>query len=167
MTDKDDFSAPEEHLTGLNEQFMDAIQRMEKKDIDGAAEQFRRILQVEPRLAEPRIELARILIETQQTEEAEPEIREAIRILENGGQWLESLSENQVLSVAYGLLAEVLRIRAEDDAVVFGDADQWRAIVDESHAAFRKARTLDADNAHAEYWASSFDIDADAESSTE
>ena len=167
MTDQDDFNAPEEHLTGLNEQFMDAIQRLEKKDIDGAAEQFRRILQVEPRLAEPRIELARILIETQQAEEAESEIREAIRTLENGGQWLESLPENQVLSVAYGLLAEALRIRAEDDAVVFGDADQWRGIVDESHAAFRKARKLDPDNAHAEYWASSFDIDADTESSTD
>ena len=139
---------------------MEAVQRMEKNDIDGAAETFRRILQKEPRLAEPRIELARILVETRQTEEAESEIREAIRILENGGQWLDVLTENQVQSVAYSLLAEVLRLRAEEDEIVFGDSDKWRAIVDESHAAFRKARDLDPDNAHAEYWATSFDFDA-------
>ena len=152
--------APEQHLEGLDQQFMEGIDRMSKQDIDGAAEIFRRVLQREPRLAEPRMELARILIETRQTEEAESEIREAIRILENGGQWLEDLTENQVQSVAYGLLAEVLRMRAEEDEVVFGDPDKWRAIVDESHAAFRKARDLDPDNSHAEYWATSFDFDA-------
>lgn len=160
MSEKDDFDAPEKHLVGLNDQFMDALKRFEKNDIDGAAEQFRRILQVEPRLAEPRIELARILIETQQTDEAESEIREAIRILENGGQWIESLPEHQVLSVSYGLLAETLRRRAEEDQIVFGDPETWRAIVDESHAAFRKARSLDPENAHAEYWAFSLDLDA-------
>ena len=160
---------PEAHLEGLGDQFMAAVQRMEKNDIDGAAETFRRILQKEPRLAEPRIELARILIETRQTEEAESEIREAIRILENGGQWLDALTENQVQSIAYSLLAEVLRLRAEDDEVVFGDPEKWRAIVDESHAAFRKARDLDPENAHAEYWATSFDFDSpkDDQSATE
>ena len=55
MSEQDELNTPEEHLVGLNDQFMDAVQRFEKKDIDGAAEQFRRILQVEPRLAEPRI----------------------------------------------------------------------------------------------------------------
>jgi tetratricopeptide (TPR) repeat protein len=139
---------------------MEAIARMEKRDIDGAAELFRRILLTEPRLAEPRIEIARILIETGQIDEAEAEVREAIRILENGGQWLEIISEKEVQSVAYGLLAETLRIRAETDEVVFGEPDIWRAIVDESHAAFRKARELDPENTHAEYWASNFDIDA-------
>ena len=64
--------------------------------------------------------------------------------------------------MAYGLLAEVLRLRAEEDDVVFGDPEKWRAIVDESHAAFRKARDLDPNNAHAEYWATSFDFDAQA-----
>ena len=53
---------PEAHLEGLGDQFMAAVQRMEKSDVDGAAEIFRRILQKEPRLAEPRIELARILL---------------------------------------------------------------------------------------------------------
>ncbi len=160
MTENNNLDGPEDHLSGLDEQFMEAVGRMEKQDIDGAAELFRRILQTEPRLAEPRIELARILIETQQAVEAEAEIREAIRLLENGGQWLDAIPENQVQSIAYGLLAETLRIRAEADEVVFGDPDAWRNIVDESHAAFRKARELDPENSHAEYWASSFDLDA-------
>ena len=86
MSDQDDFSAPEEHLAGLNEQFMDAVRRLEKKTSMVQRSSF-----VDStsgaRLAEPRIELARILIETQQADEAEPEIRE-IRILENGDNGL-------------------------------------------------------------------------------
>ena len=167
MTTDPTIDAPEPHLEGLGDEFMNAIKRMEKNDIDAAAEIFRRILEKEPRLAEPRIELARILIETRQISEAESEVREAIRILENGGQWLEELSEEQVQSVAYSLLAEILRTMAEEDEVVFGDPDKWRAIVDESHAAFRKARSLDPDNAHAEYWATSFDFDAKTPDTTD
>ena len=121
---------------------------------------FRRILTAEPRLAEPRIEPARILIETSQLKEAEAEVREAIRILENGGQWVDGFTENQVLSVAYGILAEVLRVLAEGDDLVFGDPEVWRNVVDESHAAFRKARELDLENAHADYWAGGLDVDA-------
>ena len=70
------------------------------------------------------------------------------------------MSENQVLSVAYGILAEVLRILAEGDELVFGDPETWRNVVDEAHAAFRKARELDPENAHADYWAGGFDVDA-------
>ena len=160
MTEKYDIDRDEEHLSGLDQQFMDGLKRMEAGDIDAAAETFRRILTVEPRLAEPRIELSRILMETAQLGEAEAEIREAIRILENGGQWIDGLAENQVLSVAYGLLAETLRVVSEGDELVFGDPDTWRNVVEEAHAAFRKARELDPENAHADYWAGGFDVDA-------
>ncbi len=160
MTEKYDIDRDEEHLSGLDQQFMDGLKRMEAGDIDAAAETFRRILTVEPRLAEPRIELSRILMETAQLGEAEAEIREAIRILENGGQWIDGLAENQVLSVAYGLLAETLRVVSEGDELVFGDPDTWRNVVEEAHAAFRKARELDPENAHADYWAGGLDIDA-------
>jgi tetratricopeptide (TPR) repeat protein len=153
------FNDAEDHLKDLDNQFMAGVEMLSKNDIDGGAECMRRILRVEPRLAEPRVELARVLLETAQLSEAEAEIREAIRILENGGQWIDHLPENEVQSVAYGLLAEVLRKRGESDEVVFGDATEWRAIVDESHAAFRKARDLDPKNAHADYWAGGFDVD--------
>jgi tetratricopeptide (TPR) repeat protein len=162
MTDKLDIDGAETHLEGLDQQFMDGLKRLESGDVDSAAEVFRRILSAEPRLAEPRIELARILMETRQLKEAEAEIREAIRILENGGQWIEALSEAQVQSVAYGILAEVLRVLAEGDELVFGDPETWRNVVDEAHAAFRKARELDPENAHADYWAGGLDVDAGA-----
>ena len=159
MTTDDTFHEDEQHLDGLDKQFLDGVKAFEAGDVDGAAETFRRILKREPRLAEPRVELGRILIETGQLHEAEAEIREAIRILEGGGLWIETLEEHQVKSVAFGMLAEALRQLAETDEVVFGDPEAWRKIVDESHAAFRKARELDPENAHADYWAGGLDVD--------
>ena len=159
MTTDDTIHEDEQHLDGLDKQFLDGVKALEAGDVDGAAETFRRILKQEPRLAEPRVELGRILIETGQLQEAEAEIREAIRILEGGGLWIETLEEHQVKSVAFGMLAEALRQLAETDEVVFGDPEAWRKIVDESHAAFRKARELDPENAHADYWAGGFDVD--------
>ncbi len=159
MSDDDALTGTEEHLDGLGAQFLGGLKRMEQGDVDGAAEEFRRILKAEPRLAEPRIELSRILIETGQLREAEAEVREAIRILDGGGLWLDTLPEDQVKSVAFGMLAEALRRLAETDDVVFGDPDTWRSIVDESHAAFRKARELDPENSHADYWAGGLDVD--------
>lgn len=160
MTNKDDFDGDEQHLEGLDQRFLGGLKSFEEGDVDGAAESFRRILKIEPRLAEPRIELGRILLETGQLQESEAEFREAIRILEGGGIWIDSLGVDQVKSVAFGLLAEALRRLAETDDVVFGDPEQWRAVVDESHAAFRKARELDPENAHADYWAGGFDVDS-------
>ena len=158
---------PEDHLEGLGEQFLSGIECMHKGDVDSAAEHFRRILKTEPRLAEPRLELARILMETSQLHEAEAEIREAIRILESGGQWIKDLEPDQVLSVGYGLLAEILRTRSQSDDAVFGDPDAWKRLVDEAHAVFRKARELDPDNAHADYWAGGLDVDSDKDADTE
>ena len=159
MTTDSTFHDDEQHLDGLDHQFLEGLKAFESGDVDGAAETFRRILKREPRLAEPRIELSRVLIETGQLQEAEAEIREAIRILEGGGLWIETLEEHQVKSVAFGMLAEALRRLAETDDVVFGDPEAWRKIVDESHAAFRKARELDPENSHAGYWAGGLDVD--------
>jgi tetratricopeptide (TPR) repeat protein len=160
MTDGQTHDEAESHLEGLGEQFLSGIQCLQKGDVDSAAEKFQRILHVEPRLAEPRIELARILLQTDQPKEAEAELREAIRILEAKGLWLDTLPEEQVKSIAFSLLGESLRCLAESDAVVFGDPEAWRSIVDEAHASFKKARDLDPKNSHADYWAGGFDVDA-------
>ena len=162
MTDGPTYDETESHLEGLGEQFLSGLLCVQKGDMDAAAETFQRILRVEPRLAEPRIELARIMLETQQPKEAESELREAIRILDSNGLWLDTLPEDEVKSIAFGLLGETLRCLAESDSVVFGDPDVWRAIVDEAHAAFKKARELDPKNSHADYWAGGFDVDAGA-----
>ena len=162
MDTKIDIEQDEAHLDGLGGLFFEGCKRMQDGDVDAAAESFRRILKAEPRLAEPRIELARILLETTQLKDAEAEIREAIRILESGGQWIENISPNQLQSVAYGILAEVLRVMSQSDEAVFGDPESWRKLVDEAHAVFKKARELDPDNAHADYWAGGLDVDAES-----
>lgn len=152
---------PEAHLAGLVERFREALRlRSEKNDIDGASEILREILRVEPRLAEPRMELARILLDVGQFGEAEEQAREAIRILEAGGQWTDDLPENVVLSLAWNILAEALRRRADTDEVVFGDPDEWRHLVALARQAFKRAAELDRTNEHAAEWAARFEIDA-------
>lgn len=142
----------DEILEGLSERFQRGLQRVRQGDLDGAADLFQGVLRQEPRLAEPRMELARICLDTGQLEEAEEQAREAVRILEAGGQWVDDLHEDVLQSLAHGLLGEILRRRADSDEIVFGDPGRFKALMDEAGAAFRKAATLDPANAHAGYW---------------
>ena len=139
-------------VRALEKRFEDALEARRRGDVDGAAELLRGILKVEPRLAEPRLELAHLLIETGQVEEAEEHAREAIAVLEAGGRWTEDLDDSQILSLAWGTLGEALRRRADDDAVVFGPAAAYEALVKESQSAFERAMTLDPENEHARGW---------------
>jgi tetratricopeptide (TPR) repeat protein len=91
------------HLRDLGPRFLDALGRRSRGDVDGALEGFREILRAEPRLAEPRLEIARIELELGRLEDAEANTREALRILESGGQWTDDLPENVVLAVGYAL----------------------------------------------------------------
>lgn len=145
-------SGEDEVLANLSLRFQQGLRRLEGGDLDGAADLFRGVLREEPRLAEPRMELARMCLDTGQLEEAEEQIREAIRILETGGQWVDDLHEDVVQSLAHGLLGEILRQRADSDEMVFGAPERFKALMDEAGAAFRKAATLDPANAHAGYW---------------
>jgi hypothetical protein len=58
-----------------------------------------------------------------------------------------------VEAIAHALLAEILRRRADDDDVIFGDADAWKALVAESEAEFEKAAALDPADEYASYHA--------------
>ena len=142
-------------ISGLQARFFEALGARQRGDADGAAELLRGILRIEPRLAEPRLELANILLAAGQHDEAEENLREAIRVLETGGQWTDDLDEDVVLSLAYGTLGEVLRQKADSDAVVFGNPSAFEGLIREAKSAFAKAAALDPDNAHAGYW--SFD----------
>jgi tetratricopeptide (TPR) repeat protein len=146
-------SEPETHLDGMGERLYLALRLREKQEVDKAAEVLRGILKVEPRLAEPRMELARILLDTGQLDEARTQAEEAVRILETGGQWIDDLPENVVLSLGFDLLGEIIRRQADVDEVVFGDPETWRALVQASDAAFGRAAELDPENEHARYWA--------------
>ena len=156
-TEDDVVDGPESHLRGMGDRFLLALAAKEKNDIDTAADLLRSILRVDPRLAEPQMELARILMESEQLEEAEEYAREAVKLLEGGGQWTEDLPENVVLSAAWGVLAEVLRQRADTDEMVFGDAEAFAKLMAETRAAFVRAAELDPTNEHAVSWAYGFD----------
>lgn len=155
----DPAALPETHLDGLGERFELAMYVVRRGDVDQAAELLRGILKTEPRLAEPRLELARILLETDQLEEAATQAEEAARILESGGQWIDTLPEQVVSSLAWDLHGEALRRQADRDEVVFGDPEAWRTLVEQSRTSFAKAAALDPENAHAHWWAGGTDAE--------
>ncbi len=133
----------EAHLATLGPRFLDAIQKRAAGKVDAALEAFTEILKTEPRLAEPRLEIARIYLEMGRLDDAEEEAREALRILESGGQWTEDLPENVVLALGWALLGEILKEKAASDEVVFGDPDVFTGLLQQSRAAFARAAELD------------------------
>lgn len=141
--DHGDPQAPESHLSDLGPRFFAALKMRVDGHVDEALELFRDLLAKEPRLAEPRLELGRILLEMGHLDDAEAEAREAIRILDAGGQWTDDLPENVVLGLAWSLLGEVLKERASSDEVVFGDPEVFRDLLAQSRAAYAKAAELD------------------------
>jgi len=161
MTDLPTTTAPPEEdetrLNALQSQLYLALRLKEKNQVDKAGELLRGILKEEPRLAEPRMELARILLDTGQLEEARAQAEEAVAILESGGQWTDEIPENVLASMALGLLGEIIRQQADADDVVFGDPEIWKELTRASEAAFAKAKELDPDNEHAGYWVSGTD----------
>ena len=78
-----------------------------------------------------------------QLEDAEADVREAIRVLESGGQWSEDVPENVVLALAWSLLGEIIKEKASTDDVVFGDEETFRGLIAQSRVAFARAAELD------------------------
>jgi len=140
-------------LDALGERFLDALMSVRAGNMDAAEDALRAILNVEPRLPEPRLELARILLDSDRLEDAEAQAREARGYLEADGQWTDDLPANVVLALCYGLIAEILRRRADEDNVIFGDPDAFRALVTESQELFTKASELDPSDEYASYHA--------------
>ncbi len=140
-------------LDQLAHRYLDALRRVREGDVDGAEDALRDILCVEPRLPEPHLSLARLLLDTGRVGDAEPHAREALRHLEASGPWTDDLPEDTVLSVAAATLAEILRQQADEDDVIFGDPEGWRALVDESRALFARAAALDPTDTTSSYYA--------------
>lgn len=146
----------EVHLDGLADRFMAALKARRNGQVDQAAELLRSILAAEPRLAEPHMELASIHLAVEQPELAVEHAREAVSLLEKGGQWTDDLPEHVVKSLSWNLLGESLKQVADQDSVVFGDAERWKTLMAEAKASFRRAAALDPDNQHASWSAFGF-----------
>jgi len=144
--------AEEGRLQALGQRFFLALEALRALRTDDAAELLRGVLREEPRLPEPHMELSRILLEAGQLDEALEHAEEAVRLLDAGGQWIDDLAENEVQSLAWNLKAEVLRLQADSDEVVFGDPAVWADLMKQSKEAFAKAADLDPNNRHADHW---------------
>ncbi|MCB9669314.1 MAG: tetratricopeptide repeat protein [Alphaproteobacteria bacterium] len=142
-----------ELLDALGERYLLAVERVSTGDLDRAEDLLRDILRQEPRLAEPNLTLGRLLLDTQRLEPAEEHTRTALAILQDEGQWTEEVPEDVVLSIAHAQLAEILRLRADEDDVIFGDPETFHAIVRESKEHFQKAADLDPSDATSSYYA--------------
>lgn len=143
MDDDDTRNIPETHLAALGARFLAAAQKRASGQVDAALDAFNEILKAEPRLAEPRMEIARIFLEMGRLDDAEAEVKDAIRILESGGQWTEDIPDHIVLAVAWALYGEILKEKAASDDVVFGDPARFSALVEQSRVAFARAAELD------------------------
>ena len=140
-------------LDQLGEQFMQAVQLKSRGEVDAAEDVLREILKTEPRLAEPHMELARILLDTGRRQEAEDHAREAVQHLQQGDTWTQDIPEHIVRGLAHATLAEVLRQRADEDDVIFGDPETFHALVAESKQHFNEAARLDPSDEYASYHA--------------
>ena len=143
----------EAHMAGLAQMFLNALEHRRSGNLEKASDAMREILKREPRLAEPRLELASMLLEGGLHEEAATHAEEAISILEGNGQWTDEIPENVLQSHAWSLLGAALQRQADADEIVFGDPDTWKALMERSKKAFKRAETLDPHNDHASSWA--------------
>jgi tetratricopeptide (TPR) repeat protein len=153
MDDNEVDAREQELLTGLEQRFLKALADKDEGRLDEAEDALRDILKVEPRLPEAHLELARLLLDTDRFTDAEPHAREAITWLEQGGQWTDEVPEEVLQALAHALLAEILRRRADDDDVIFGDPAAFRALVDEAKRHFARAAELDPSDEYSSYHA--------------
>lgn len=148
-----EFPQEDDVLAELAPRFLTALAHKDAGRFDEAEEILRDLLKIEPRLPEPHLELARLLLDTDRLDHAESHAREAVAHLQAGGQWTEDLPENVVKALAHAVLAEVLRRRADEDDVIFGDPERWRALLEESRQHFDQAAALDPDDSYSSYHA--------------
>lgn len=143
----------EAQLASLEPRFLAALAAREARRLDDAEDELRAILAIEPRLAEPHIELARVLADTDRLHEAEEHAREGVALLDNPGPWTDEIPENVLRGLAHALLAEVLRRRADEDDVIFGDPAVFQALVRESREHFERAAAIDPSDEYSSYHA--------------
>jgi tetratricopeptide (TPR) repeat protein len=147
------FDDEREALDNLAARFLRALELRRLERHDAAEDMLRDLLKTEPRLPEPRMELARVLLDSDRLTEAEGEAREALTHLDAGGQWTDDLPDHVVRALAHGLLAEILRRRADEDQVIFGDPATFKQLVAESKQHFARAAELDPSDEYSSYHA--------------
>jgi tetratricopeptide (TPR) repeat protein len=132
----------------LERLWLDAVEARQQGQTDDAREFYKAILDVDPRLAEPRLELGHMEIENGELEEGAEHVRLAVAALEAGGQWIDDIEPSVLLSFALNLLGEALFRQAEAIADA-DDRDRFEELWNEAAEIFARALRLDPDNADA------------------
>lgn len=143
----------EARLKALGDQFMDALDLKRAGQIDKAEDVLLKILNAEPRLPEPRMELARLHLDTDRVASGEEHARLALESLEAGGQWVDALPADTLLALAHALVAESLRRRLDQDEVIFGPPEAFKAMLAEAKQHFARAGELDPSDEYSSYHA--------------
>jgi len=145
---------PETHLIPLGVKLQKAMELRAAGDLVKAHKLLREILLVDPRLAEPRLELAHIAAGREDWDEAEEQARAAVELLQNGGQWTAGIPPLKLQSFAVNLLGEVIYRSLEGGDLVFRDKAKFDLRWNEAAALFAAALQLDSENEDARYWTS-------------
>ncbi len=133
-------------LGGLAATMQEAMRLRQAGKDDEAALRFRETVMKEPRLAEPRLELAHIALHKKEWEEAEGQAREAVELLKRGGQWTLEIDPDVLLAFALNLLGEVLVQSIGDVDLLEQDPEAFKAIWNDAAACFADAYELDPNN---------------------
>lgn len=131
----------------LEESFLKAIEAMGAGRGDDAEALLRQVLAGDPRLPEPRLELAVLLYRRGALEEAEAQARMGVDQVERGWQWLENFEEGQLHAHALNVLGEIILASFGEDGAVASESapERWR----EAERLFKRAVELDPDNGDA------------------
>ena len=139
-------------LQQLEFKFLEAIQSHQNNDLDKAERLNKAILEVEPRLVEPNLELAYIALRREQYEDAQVYAEEAIRLCTLHGHWMDNFTDDELLSLSYSSLGESLRFQAQTDEVIFEQPDKFTDLMKKAEEAYKKAASINPNNEFAQYW---------------
>lgn len=129
----------------LEERWRLAMAARQAGENDEARRLLREILHAEPRLAEPRLELALLDAEAGRLDDAAEHTELAVGILERGGQWVDDLEPHQMSAFAYNLLGEI-RYRQAEACATTPDRQSFNHLWNQAADAFATAYELDPEN---------------------
>jgi len=138
-----------EQLSDLEPKMRMAMAARDQGNDGEARKLFDDILQEEPRLAEPRLELAHMAALVEDWEEAQGQARLAIDILKRGGQWTQDVEPKVLLGFALNLLGELMVRPLEEGDIFLTDRPRFDRSWNEASGLFALAIAADPDNGDA------------------
>jgi tetratricopeptide (TPR) repeat protein len=136
-------------LKALESKMRLAMSAREQGKDGEARELFEAVLKEEPRLAEPRLELAHMAALTEDWDEAQTQARLAVEILKRGGQWTQDVEPEVLLGFAINLLGELVVRPLEEGDLFLTDRPLFDASWNEASRLFALALEADPDNVEA------------------